>query len=468
MVCEDDDECNNGKCIISPAPPAPITSQTKSKCQCQDNWKGLRCDQDEAVTKLIIEKTKETIARLKALDNLGAGSAKVDKQVKLAIVNSISENSDTLDADTLKDVIATASEVELNFEEVEDDEMEGQMTNILKTTDNLGKSLDFGKDNIDKEAYAAQKKQLEAMMRKNIDNLAIQMSKKKKAKIESVTAERTLVLQKFDFDSIVPTSLEIQDDSSDGEDSSQKGKVSCKYNAKDLFGGQDPADGEDVFLESIVNKFNPHELEEDALNPLNRLRALDSQGRMLSTGSAATKRGDLASKVMQMKVNKVSSTGKISVQKVKDLGNKPVEIKLPFTRNDLNATAVCRFWDDSKAKPQWSTEGVTTVGPILENGVWYITCKTTHFTDFGGFEIPAETPEAPACTPGTTGCPSTSSPFNGDNQFTQGFIHLGVTLLVLIAALMAAKSSYSSELAAIQSSGPETNLPTTSKKTLGL
>merc|ERR1712110_240578 len=135
------------------------------------------------------------------------------------------------------------------------------MTNILATTDNLGKSLDYSKDNIDEEKYKENKKKLEKMMRNNIDNLQKQMAKKKKAKIESKTPERTLVLQKFDFSSTEASSISIAsaDDPSDGEtDSAQsKGKIDLAFKPNDVLGDLDLADGEEVFMESIANKFNP-------------------------------------------------------------------------------------------------------------------------------------------------------------------------------------------------------------------
>ena len=45
---------------------------------------------------------------------------------------------------------------------------------------------------------------------------------------------------------------------------------------------------------------------------------------------------------------------------------------------------VCRFWDTKASK--WNTAGVTTVSKT-KSKLNSISCQTSHFTDFAGFEV---------------------------------------------------------------------------------
>jgi hypothetical protein len=70
MVCKTHEDCNEGKCRIIKKPikskkkpnsatskpskkPRKIRYRTVSQCVCNENWKGIYCDQDEAVTEMI-------------------------------------------------------------------------------------------------------------------------------------------------------------------------------------------------------------------------------------------------------------------------------------------------------------------------------------------------------------------------------------------------------------------------------
>jgi hypothetical protein len=76
---------------------------------------------------------------------------------------------------------------------------------VLATNDKLERCLDFKfqsnddeLDEAEKKEYKAFKGKLKRQRRKNIDNLAIQMSKKKKGIVEAELPDRKIVIQKLE------------------------------------------------------------------------------------------------------------------------------------------------------------------------------------------------------------------------------------------------------------------------------
>lgn len=90
------------------------------------------------------------------------------------------------------------------------------------------------------------------------------------------------------------------------------------------------------------------------------------------------------------KVTKVSATtNTVKALKIKNIGAEilmPVKfdatVKTDSTKKFISSYR-CRFWDIQTSK--WATTGVTTIKSKDS-----ISCKTTHFTDFAGFEILTE------------------------------------------------------------------------------
>jgi hypothetical protein len=280
-------------------------------------------------------------------------------KVKLQIIESLSKNSDVIETDTLLNVVDVAANVTASFKDASETEMADEMTNILKTSDNLGKSLDLGSEKMNKTAYAENKKKLDAMVRKNLNSLTSMMKTKKVAKIESKTPEKTLVVQKADPVQTKPMVFSISDpDDDDSEvDTSGAGgagtvkkakpKMAIDLTPKDLLGGIETQEGEECFIETVQSKVNPHEFSQS------------------SDPTASASRGNLGSKILQMNVNKVSTTGSVESQTIKDIPN-PIQMKIPYqptTNSDDGSVTFkpsCKYWDTFTNT--WSDKGLVFVG----------------------------------------------------------------------------------------------------------
>ncbi len=66
----------------------------------------------------------------------------VDSQMQIQILKQISQVSDNLDAPVLGNAIAVSSDVDHDFTETDD--IEGELSSIFETNDNLKRSLDYG------------------------------------------------------------------------------------------------------------------------------------------------------------------------------------------------------------------------------------------------------------------------------------------------------------------------------------
>lgn len=152
-----------------------------------------------------------------------------------------------------------------------------------------------------------------------------------------------------------------------------KPKMAIDLTPKDLLGGIETQEGEECFIETVQSKVNPHEFSQS------------------SDPTASASRGNLGSKILQMNVNKVSTTGSVESQTIKDIPN-PIQMKIPYqptTNSDDGSVTFkpsCKYWDT--LTNTWSDKGLVFVGITTDaDGNWFLKCNSTHLTDFGIFNV---------------------------------------------------------------------------------